>query len=96
MAFMVPVYANEAFVTVTDRRGESYSVPACYAGDAPDGSEIEKHDSSKWWAHLSAPGYMDQTEWAGPFDTEQEAREYIAEQFDVDPDTGDEPNYGEP
>jgi hypothetical protein len=29
----------------------------------------------KWWARYSAPGYMDATEWCGPFDTEREAIE---------------------
>lgn len=34
-------------------------------------------------ARLSAPGYMDATEWA-VFDTEQEAKEYLMETYDLD------------
>lgn len=26
-----------------------------------------------WCAHYSAPGYMDQTDWCGPYETEEEA-----------------------
>jgi len=37
---------------------------------------------------LSAPGYLDCTEWS-IFATEREAREWITETYDVDPDTGD-------
>ena len=41
-----------------------------------------------WYAHLSAPGYMDQTEWQGPYATADEALDAVKEQFDVD-DNGD-------
>jgi hypothetical protein len=43
-----------------------------------------------WFCRLSAPGYMDCTDWSGPFETEQEARDHIAETYDVDPETGDD------
>lgn len=43
---------------------------------------------SGWYARLSADGYLDCTEWEGPFDSEREALECIKEQFDVD-DNGD-------
>jgi hypothetical protein len=38
---------------------------------------------------LSAPGYMDATEWT-LHDTEEEAREYVRDYEEVDPDTGDD------
>lgn len=44
-----------------------------------------------WFARLSAPGYMDCTEWSGPFDTEEEA---IAECKDMYGD--DEPSTTDP
>lgn len=37
----------------------------------------------KWFARLSAPGYLDSTDWAGPFDSEQAARDDIADVWDV-------------
>jgi len=36
-------------------------------------------------ARFSAPGYLDCTEWA-VFDTEDEAREYLAEMYDDEPE----------
>lgn len=36
---------------------------------------------SGWYARLSAPGYMDCTDWGGPFETEQEALEYLTETY---------------
>lgn len=48
-----------------------------------------------YFARLSADGYLDATEWAGPFTTIREALEYLADQYepdsvndkDLDPDT---------
>lgn len=44
----------------------------------------------KYWGHLSAPGYMDQTEWDGPHDTLEEAKESLADAYDCCPECGDE------
>ena len=89
MAFMEPYYSNATFVEVTNERGESILVEQGYE-DLGDDEEITATYEDKWFCHLSADGYMDQTEWSGPFDTEDEAREYIRDTYDVDPDTGDE------
>src|SRR5262249_22744243 len=89
MAFMEPVYSNAQFVTVTHANGESYSIPAEYREPLDDGDTVEITDG-KWWCRLSADGYTDQTDWSGPFDTEQEARDHIEDFYEVDPDTGDE------
>lgn len=37
-----------------------------------------------WFARLSAPGYMDCTDWSGPYETEQEALETLAEMYGDD------------
>ena len=42
-----------------------------------------------WFAHLSAPGYMDQTEWDGPYKTEKKALDAVKSTHEVD-DEGDE------
>ena len=34
-----------------------------------------------WYCRLSAPGYLD---WSGPFETAQEAEDYLNEMFDED------------
>ena len=89
MPHMVPEYSNEHFVTVTDANGESYSCPQGYELQV-EGHEYEHHIEGKWWCRLTAPGYMDCTEWSGPFDTLQEAKAEIVNMFDVDSETGDD------
>lgn len=37
----------------------------------------------KYWAQLSAPGYMDQTDWNGPHDSEEAARKALSDEHDV-------------
>ena len=89
MAFMIPYYTNGPFVRMVDAYGESCACPADVAG-LQECYEIEETYSGKWFCHLSAPGYMDATEWSGPFDTIAQARQYIVDTFEVDPDSGDE------
>jgi hypothetical protein len=44
--------------------------PACL-----DGEPCESEERAPGWYHrLSAPGYLDRTDWIGPFETEAEAR----------------------
>lgn len=91
MAFLEPEYSNEAFVRVTDSRGESTLVPAGYE-DLQEGDECEPVGTpgESWFYRLSAPGYMDCTDWSGPFASEQEARDDLSATYDCDPDTGDD------
>lgn len=37
-----------------------------------------------WFARLSMPGYLDCTEWNGPFETATEARTYVSELYGDD------------
>lgn len=50
---------------------------------------VEYEPEAKWFYRLSAPGYMDQTDWTGPYDTEAAAKEACSETFDVDADSGE-------
>ena len=43
-----------------------------------------------WGCRLSAPGYMDRTDWC-VFLTRDEAREHIADTYEVCPECGEEP-----
>lgn len=90
MAFMIPYYTDESFVVVENKHGESRLVPAEYAGDIDSDETVTERYDGKWFCHLTAPGYVDQTDWDGPFDTEEEARDHIRDTYDVDPDTGDD------
>lgn len=36
-----------------------------------------------WYSRLSAPGYMDCTDWDGPYPTESEAAQACADTFDI-------------
>lgn len=90
MAFMTPIYTNEDFVTMSMNDGwESFSVPADVA-DLQTDCTIEETHKGKWFVRLSASGYMDATEWDGPFETIEQAKQHVIDQWEVDPDTGDE------
>lgn len=110
MAFMIPEYTREPFLTGENRHGEGDACPlsaymshnaikfgtpcdramGAFAGDrglVPGTIEIIR---DKWWCRLSAPGYMDCTDWCGPFDTLDQARHEIETFYEVDPDTGED------
>lgn len=82
-AFMVPDYDRGVFVITADG-----AVPAdCYcAGDHGDAEGVERG----WFWRLSAPGYMDCTDWCGPFDTLEDAKADCRDTYDIDPDTGED------
>jgi hypothetical protein len=40
------------------------------------------HKRAGWYARQSAPGYLDATDWMGPFDTEQEALSELHEMYE--------------
>lgn len=82
MGFMVPtaeyMTATQAFEYV-GIQGSLERHPQPDPQDYPAG----------WYARLSAPGYLDCTDWSGPFKTEEEALQYVMELYDVD-EHGDE------
>ena len=92
MAFMSPHYTNEPFIQVTnllDGGGTRFLPADCEPACVAAGDEVLERYDGKWFCRLSADGYMDQTEWDGPFDTEDAAREELSSVYGVDPDTGD-------
>lgn len=38
-------------------------------------------NAAGWYSRLSAPGYLDCTEWSGPYETEDEALEDLFEMY---------------
>ena len=95
MPHMIPQYVREDFFTGEGLDG-SVSAPADVFRDADDFATSTGCDRDTVevvrdhvWARLSAPGYLDATEWLGPFDTLAEAGAELAELYDVDADTGE-------
>lgn len=88
MSFMAPTTYNGPYSIVTEKNGESYIVPGhVNFGDAEagDAAIIEHKDGLIW--HLSAAGYMDQTDW-NEADNEIEARQDCERMFGVCFDCG--------
>ncbi len=67
--FMVPATTNEPFIRYEWNNEEDY-VPADVEGTLPSDAKILARYEDKWFARLSAPGYMDATDWTGPQPTE--------------------------
>ncbi len=64
-----------------DEYDEILIVPGEYADDpAVLGNGVLEEMRTGWGAQMSAPGYMDQTEW-DVFDTEQEAWDHLKEHY---------------
>lgn len=54
-----------------------------------DAGSVERV-TGKYWARLSAPGYLDATDWDGPHDTEEAAKHALSEQYDVCSECGED------
>ena len=91
-AFMKPEVVYDTFVRVESTAG-GFLVPADVVGDGPvrdfiEGEPISSEKVTGYFARLSAPGYLDATDWSGPFITEAAAREHIERFYDVCADCG--------
>jgi len=87
MGFMVPVAehfpAFESYCEETCRDCDAEGVPLSIDGTCAECFE------PGWYGRLSAPGYLDVTDWSGPFASGDEALKYVMEQYEVD-ENGDE------
>ena len=43
------------------------------------------HKQPGWYGRLSAPGYLDCTDWSGPYPSEREASEALNDMYDGNP-----------
>lgn len=98
-AFMEPEYVKGTFYDVESTRGEGMLVPGDLVGKSPKVTDFKDYVEGTprsfekvegWFVRLSAPGYMDATDWSGPFKTEAAARKHVEDHYEVDPDSGDE------
>lgn len=91
MGFMEAFATFDTFARVEDVRGETiYLGPSSDRPDTPDGGECKIDPEPRWYARLSAPGYMDCTEWTGGHATEAEAAQELADTYDLCPKCLDE------
>jgi hypothetical protein len=98
-AFMKPQYQKGVFWHVQNQHGEGTIVGGWLVGEAPaaddfrdcieHGDPVSFEQVQGWFFRLSAPGYMDCTEWSGPYDTLKEARSELENLYQVDADTGE-------
>jgi len=97
MAFMKPQYVREDFHVIETRHEGCVAIPADVFGTVERaaheyGVSVDSVELvvGKFWCQLSAPGYLDCTDWDGPHDTLDDARAALADLWDCDPDTGDD------
>lgn len=92
-SFMTPEYyqGKIAIVTLTD--GEGFVIPADILGDTGDDltdAEIETVDGIL--CRLSASGYLDCTDWDGPHESLEDARQELSSIYDVCSACGEDMN----
>ena len=97
MPHMIPHYEHTRKWLLEQPNGESHLFDDIYDAtnnihedkEIGDGEQYTITCQHGWFARLSADGYMDCTDWGGPFSSEEIARDYIADNYEVDPDTGE-------
>ncbi len=77
MGFMIPTADYFTAEEAADWQREAFG------GDEYD------TPAAGWYGRLSAPGYLDCTDWSGPFPTAEEALAYVMEFYEVD-ENGDD------
>ena len=86
--FMQPeVWHGSCWKVDTDNGIELYPCDYFDSFSVADMTDCDEDDIERvtgFFARLSAPGYLDCTEWSGPFKTEAEARAYLTETYGDD------------
>jgi hypothetical protein len=93
---MIPQYIKASFFEVSTGNDSFLVHPDCVGKDPAiedfkpyvEGTPESFEAVPGWFCRLSAPGYLDATEWSGPFERLSEAQKSLRDTFDVDPDTG--------
>lgn len=82
MPFMQPEFSNEGFSLLSVGSGEEVWIPTCHLSET-DGTVLKVSENGTWFSRLSAPGYLDATEWNGPYSSEAAARTGLANVYGV-------------
>lgn len=61
---------------------------AAVAGYCENVECYEIEEKSGWYGRISAPGYMDASDWSGPYDSEAECKRALCEDYDMCPACG--------
>lgn len=85
-AFMVGETTEETMYVVEDVGAIPLSVFSLGDYLTADGDTVCIEQAFGWWSRLSAPGYMDCTDWQGPYKTERKALTDLAKTHDVCPE----------
>ena len=87
-AFMKPEIFKGKMIVGEDSNGESFMYPEEYFTKEQVRKEVGKVNSigikAGWFGRLSASGYMDSTDWAGPFASEKACEDYLQEMYGED------------
>lgn len=92
---MRPHIINDTFISIDSSRGTELIPYEYFNFDDHAQEMLNAYDYVNlelvrgWFGRLSAPGYMDCTDWSGPFDSEEEALESIKELYGDDEDESD-------
>lgn len=96
MSFLKPQYEQGHWYEVETTEGTE-ALPVDLVGSCPTRDGFRDYLEGDYLSHervsgigvrLSAPGYMDSTPWT-VFETREQARKYLQDVLDVDPDTGE-------
>lgn len=85
--FMEPETFKGYMWAVEDNHGEVFMYPVDYFDKEDVVHEVGKENIAKfkrlqgWFGRMSAPGYLDATEWIGPFRSEQDVLSELEEQY---------------
>lgn len=85
-AFMVGQAVKETMYIVEDVGPVPLNVFSLNDFLHKNGCTVTIERASGWWSRLSAPGYLDCTDWQGPYKTEREALDDLAKTHDVCPE----------
>ena len=87
MSFMQPHTLHATWLEYAHADGSFDLVTEADSSDL-DSDRLSSR-ATGWCARLSAPGYMDCTEWCGPYRTEAEAIKALVDMFDLCPECFD-------
>lgn len=85
-AFMVGQAVEETMYIVEDVGPIPLDVFSLTDYLSKDGDVVSIERASGWWSRLSAPGYLDCTDWQGPYTSADEALKDLAETHDICPE----------